>query len=138
MNKALICEENPDIIKNIITSLQSLNFETLFASNVNEALLLFDLENPSIVIINEKFGGENYQDNVLIKHIKNLPIYRRREIILIVLGYNFKTGDRITAFANEIDLFFNVKDLHNFLPIVKKLHFEYQTIYKEFKELLNK
>lgn len=141
MAKALICETKPEIQKFVSSVLQSFNFEILTASNINEALLHIDIESPSVIFVNEAFENSaqnGIKGNKLIQHIINLPIYRRRDIFLIVLVQNIKTSSRLRAFLDEIDLYININDL-NFLPSVfKKHYFEYLAKYREFKELFTK
>lgn len=141
MARALICENKAEIQKFISSILQNYNFEILTASNINEALLHIDIESPNIIIINEAFENPNHigvKGNKLIQYIINLPIYRRRDIFLIVLVENIKTSNRLRAFLDEIDLYFNIKDLSHFQIVFKKHYFEYIAKYKEFKELLSK
>ncbi len=138
MPKALICENNPEIQKNLALTLKTINVEPLIPLSLEEAINTLETEDIGIVILNETFADEPPQKNRLIQWITNLPMYRRREIMLIIIGDNLKTLDRLSAFAKGADLVINSKELDNFYPVFKRGYLEYQSIYKQYKELLGK
>lgn len=138
MPKALICENNPEIQKILALAFKTINIESLIPLSLEEAFNILETEEIAIVVVNENFADEKPQNNRLIQWITNLPMYRRREIMLIIVGENLKTLDRLSAFAKGADLVINTNDLNNFYPIFKRGYLEYQSIYKQYKELLGK
>lgn len=138
MPKALICESNNEIQKNIVNILKTFNVDSVIPEGIEEALNYLDIEDFAFVIVNENYGNESNQPNRIIQWISSLPMYRRRDIMLIVTGQNLKTLDRLTAFSKGANLVINIKDINNFTAIFKRAYMEYQSIYKQFKELLAK
>ncbi|MEJ5227129.1 hypothetical protein [Thermodesulfovibrio sp.] len=138
MPKALLCENNLEVQKNFSAILKAINIDVVTSSTVDEAMNNLEIEDFAYVIVNENFAGEKPESNKIIQFVVNLPMYRRRDMMLIILGQNLKTSDRLSAFAKGANLLLNLKDLNYFLPIFKRTYLEYQAIYKQFKELLNK
>lgn len=138
MPKALLCENNSEIQKNFSAILKAINIDVVTSSTVEEAINNLEIEDFAYVIVNENFAGEKLENNKIIQWVVNLPMYRRRDMMLIILGQTLKTSDRLSAFAKGANLLLNIRDLNYFLPIFKRTYLEYQAIYKQFKELLNK
>ncbi len=138
MPKALICENDPEIQKILALAFKTINIESLITLSLEEAFNILETEEIAIVVVNENFADEKPQNNRLIQWITNLPMYRRREMMLIIIGENLKSLDRLSAFAKGAELVINTKDLNNFYPIFKRGYLEYQSIYKQYKELLGK
>lgn len=138
MPKALICESNNEIQKNIVNILKTFNVDSVIPEGIEEALNYLDIEDFAFVIVNETYGNESNQPNRIIQWISSLPMYRRRDIMLIITGQNLKTFDRLTAFSKGANLVINLKDLSNFTAIFKRAYMEYQSVYKQFKDLLAK
>lgn len=131
MPKAVICENNRDIQKALADYLKSIGFECLTPSGIEEATSMANLEDVSLIVVNEEYSK-------LINEISCLPMYRRRDIILILISSSVSTMDRLSAFASGVNAVVNIKDLNNFPAIFKRAYSEYQKSYKLFKELLSK
>lgn len=138
MAKALICENDPEVQKNISLIVKSFNLIPLTTLSLEEAINLLESNDISLAIVNEAFADEKPAENRIIQYINNLPMYRRREIMLVIIGKNFKSSSRFQAFAKGADLVINTNDLDNFLQIFKRGYSEYLLTYKQYKELLNR
>ncbi len=138
MPKALICENDPDLQKNLSLIFKTLNIESILPLSLEEAINNLELEDIDIIVVNEKFANEKPQENRIIQWINSLPMYRRRDIMLIITGENLKSADRLIAFAKGADLVVNSKELNNFQAYFKRAYLEYQSKYKTYKDLLNK
>lgn len=138
MPKALICENDPEIQKILALAFKTINIESLITLSLEEAFNILETEEIAIVVVSENFADEKPQNNRLIQWITNLPMYRRREMMLIIIGENLKSLDRLSAFAKGADLVFNKKEINNLYPIFKRGYLEYQSIYRQYKELLGK
>ncbi len=138
MPKALICENNPEIIKSITLYLKTMDFDYHIAVSIEEALYLLNSDDISFVAINEKFGDESFEKNRVIAYILNLPMYIRRNIFLLVIGQNFRTLDRLKAFSLGVNMVFNSKETDILGRALQLAYSEYNRQYKIFKELLTK
>ena len=139
MTKAIICENDPAIQKNLSLILKTFNFESIMPVSLEEAInALETTDDISVVIVNETFADQKPNSNKIIQHITNLPMYQRRDIMLIITGQNLKSLDRLLAFAKGADLIINTQDINNFLSFFKRAYLEHQTTYRQYKELLNR
>ncbi|WP_353683475.1 hypothetical protein V4D30_06245 [Thermodesulfovibrio sp. 3907-1M] len=129
MPKAIICETNEEVQKFLVDYLKSAGFECFIFSNSKEVLNA--IEDASLVVTAEQF-------NEIIEIISSLPMYQRRDIIVILLSTSIPTMDRLSAFAKGVDFIVNVKDINNFPAIFKRAYVEHQKTYKLFKETLSK
>lgn len=136
MPRAIICESNLEIQKNLMSILKALEIHAICPKTTEEAIGYLEVEDFEFVIVNENFADEHPEKNRLIKWITNLPMYRRREIMLVIIGQNYKSFDRLLAFAKGANLLINIRDLGNFFPIFNRANLEYQATYKQFKESL--
>ncbi|MGB9710054.1 MAG: hypothetical protein ACPLZA_00955 [Thermodesulfovibrio sp.] len=129
MPKAIVCEKNEEVQKFLTDYLKSAGFECFSFSNPREALNA--IEDASLIVISEEF-------NEIIEAMSSLPMYQRRDIIVILLSLSIPTMDRLSAFAKGVDCIVNIKDLNNFPAIFKRAYVEHQKTYKLFKETLSK
>jgi len=139
MTKAIICENDPTIQKNLSLILKTFNFESIMPVSLEEAInALETTDDISVVIVNENFADQKPHSNKIIQYITNLPMYRRRDIMFIITGQNLKSLDRLLAFSKGADLIINTQDINNFLSFFKRAYSEHQTTYRQYKELLNR
>lgn len=139
MTKAIICENDPAIQKNLSLILKTFNFESIMPVSLEEAInALETTDDISVVIVNENFADQKPHSNKIIQYITNLPMYRRRDIMFIITGQNLKSLDRLLAFSKGADLIINTQDINNFLSFFKRAYSEHQTTYRQYKELLNR
>ncbi|HQD36456.1 MAG TPA: hypothetical protein PKV92_05095 [Thermodesulfovibrio thiophilus] len=130
MPKAVIYGKDGDKIQKILTALKSQGFNCLTVLSYDEAVLLLEMEDDIIFVINE--GNDS---NKLIQNITSLPMYKRRNIFLVIVGDNVPTMSRLFAFKEGLNLTVNTKDIENFSAYFKKTYLEYKNFYKNFKEL---
>lgn len=136
MSKAVICENDPDVQKIISLSLKAYGFDCFCPISFEEGLQAVNLDDISIIIVDEGFADENPKNNRIIKEVLSFPMYRRRDIMFILTGKEFPTMNRLYAFAKGADLVINTQDLNSFNAIFKRAFAEYQKTYRQFKELL--
>ncbi|GAQ94216.1 hypothetical protein TAGGR_1395 [Thermodesulfovibrio aggregans] len=129
MPKAVICEANQEVQRVLTDYLKSAGFECVGFSDSKEALN--SIEDASLIIAGEQF-------NEIFETISSLPMYQRRDIIVILLSDSIPTMDRISAFAKGVDFVVNLKEINNFPAIFKRAYAEYQRTYRLFKETLAK
>lgn len=138
MPTALVCEKNTELQKILIQTFKGINFETVTPSNQEEALNYLETEDFEVVILGSEFFKESNGDNKIMKYLSNFPMYRRRNTMVVLIGSDLKTANRLQAFSKGVDLVINPKDLGSFLPIFRRAYSEFLSKFKKFKELLNR
>jgi len=93
---------------------------------------LFDL-----LVLSEQFEGIPWLQSPILHYLNRLPMHTRRKSFLVLLGKDFSTMDRMTAFAMSADLVVNPKDVDEFSGILRAAVWNHENFYGAFMETLN-
>jgi predicted Zn finger-like uncharacterized protein len=93
---------------------------------------LFDL-----LILSEHFEGIPWAQSPILHYLNRLPMHTRRKSFLVLLGTEFSTMDRITAFGLSANLVVNPKDINEFSGILRAAVWNHENFYSAFRETLN-
>jgi CheY-like chemotaxis protein len=134
---ALVCEENAETQQTVISVLKELKYHVEPAAGADDAFEKLRFNRYDVVVINEKYGGDPANNEVL-KHLQYLPMSNRRHIFVALLGQAFNTNDNMKAYDMSVNVVINEKDLPNLRPILKKSIADNDQFYKVYKESLVK
>lgn len=129
MPKCIVWEKDPEIKKALSKYLTSEAIDRIFPTSKEEVLEMIDFEDVTIVVVNE-------QDSEMLQKILSLPMYKRRNIFLILLSKSLQSLDRVSAFCHSVNFIVNVNDIESFPETFAKAFREYENIYRQFKELI--
>jgi CheY-like chemotaxis protein len=135
LKTALVCEDNADAKNNIMSALGELKYSADNAANAADAFEKLRFNRYDVVVINEKFSGEN---NEVLKHLQSMPMATRRHIFVALLGQNLPTNDNMKAFEKSVNAVISEKDLPNLKGILKKAVSDNDHFYKVYRESLIK
>ena len=93
---------------------------------------LFDL-----LVLSEHFEDVPWVQSPVLHYLNRLPMHTRRKSFLVLLGSEFSTMDRMTAFGLSADLVVNPKDMNEFAGILKAALWNQENFYGAFTETLN-
>ena len=93
---------------------------------------LFDL-----LILSEHFEGIPWPQSPILHYLNRLPMHTRRKSFLVLLGKEFSTMDRMTAFGLSANLVVNPKDIDEFSGILRAAVWNHENFYGAFMETLN-
>lgn len=93
---------------------------------------LFDL-----LILSEGFEGIPWAQSPILHYLNRLPMHTRRKSFLVLLGTEFSTMDRMTAFGLSANLVVNPKDINEFSGILRAAVWNQGNFYRAFMETLN-
>ena len=89
-----------------------------------------------LIIINERFGDCDPNNNPLLKFIEPMTMDVRRRMFVALTGRNFKTLDNMTAFTKSVNMVLNNADFSNFELILRKSMKDNESFYRVFKKML--
>ncbi|MBZ0155692.1 MAG: response regulator [Alphaproteobacteria bacterium] len=135
---ALVCEDDPEALKNIKAALAELRYSAEAAANAEEAFEKLKFNRYDAVVISEKFSGSTPDGNAFLKHLQFMPMSTRRHIFVALLGEALATMDTMAAFDKSVNVVINRKDLPNIKGILKRSLHDYEQFYKVYKESLIK
>ena len=133
---ALVCEEDADLRTALKDGLVSLEYYATETDNLRDALKKLRYHTYDMVIVNEKFGGENTTDNSVLIYLQRLPMGIRRNIFVALISDNLRTKDDMAAFNKSVNLIINKKNLSDFSMILKRAVTENDLFFKIFRETL--
>ena len=137
-NTALICENDPDIIKQINIVLGIMDYSVTTAETVRDALKKMKYHTYNMMLINETFDGSDADANGLLVYIERLDMDVRRNIFVGLLTQRYTTMDNMAAFLKSVNITINVKDIGSIDRILSRGINEYEMFYAAFKESAKK
>lgn len=135
---ALVCEDDPEALKDIKAALSELRYSAEAAADAEDAFGKLKFNRYDVVILSEKFAGSTPDSNTLLKHLQFMPMSTRRHIFVALLGEALVTLDNMAAFERSVNVVINRKDLPNIKGILKRAVHDYEQFYKVYKESLIK
>ncbi len=133
---ALVCVEQPDPQQKIVQHLTSMDYKVhtgLFAEDVSLKIRTHPYD---VVFIDENFGGLPVSQNPVLAEVIQLPTSQRRNQFIILIGNTVMTNDEMSAFIFSVDLVFNVGDLANLKPVLRRGVTRQREFYHAFKDNL--
>ena len=132
--RALVADmENLD---RITPSLKKIQYIVTPVKSSEDGLKKLQFNFYDLVVINERFGGADPADNAILQAIEPMTMDIRRKMFVVLVGKNFKTLDRMAAFAKSVDIVVNEADFANFELILRKAIKDNETFYRLFRKAL--
>jgi hypothetical protein len=117
---ALVCVEEPEYQQHLLDQLSSMDYKIHVGLFVEDISLKLKTHVYDVVIIEESFGGVPLQNNQVLYEAVHLPGVQRRTQFLVLIGTTVMTNDEMMAFIFSVDLCFNVNDLANLKPVLRR------------------
>ncbi len=117
---ALVCVDQPEYQQQIVDQLSAMDYKIhvgLFAEDISLKLKTHPYD---VVVIDEHFGGTYLNNNAVLYEAIHLPGAQRRNQYLVLVGTSLMTNDEMMAFIFSVDLVFNVNDLANLKPVLRR------------------
>ncbi|MBC2716784.1 MAG: hypothetical protein HF978_15885 [Desulfobacteraceae bacterium] len=135
---ALICENAPEIIKQINIVLGIMDYSVATAETVRDALKKMKYHSYDMMLINETFDGSDPDANGLLVYVERLSMDVRRNIFVGLLTQRFPTMDNMAAFLKSVNITINVKDIDSIDRILSRGINEYELFYATFRDSAKK
>ncbi len=137
-NTALVCENDPEILKQINIVLGIMDYSITTAESVRDALKKMKYHTYNMMLINETFDGSEPDANGLLVYIERLSMDVRRNIFVGLLTQRFQTMDNMAAFLKSVNITINLKDIGSIDRILTRGINEYELFYAVFKDSAKK
>jgi hypothetical protein len=137
-------EENPFADRTILITVQSPWVDPLTKSiegegglslsvdNKEEAFSFLQFEQPEFFILSEGLGPEGSQSISLLEFIQKMPTSQRREIFVVWIGKNVKSGDMLSAFSYSVNLVLQPEHLSGITKMMRKSWSQWKDLYQVF------
>ena len=117
---ALICVDQPEYQQQIIDHLSGMDYKMHVGLFPEDISLKLKTHVYDVVVIDEHFGGGYLSNNQVLYEAVNVPGSQRRNQFLLLIGTSLMTNDEMMAFIFSVDLVFNVNDLANLKPVLRR------------------
>ncbi len=117
---ALVCIDQPEYQQPIVEQLSSMDYKIHVGLFQEDISLKLKTHVYDVVVIDEHFNGCHLGNNVVLQEAIHLPGTQRRNQFLVLIGSSVMTNDEMMAFIFSVDLCFNVNDLANLKPVLRR------------------
>jgi hypothetical protein len=135
---AIICEEDPKIVKEIVTVLGIMEYTTTVVESMRDALRKMKYHIYDMVLVNENFNGSDTDSNGILIYLERLNMDVRRNIFVGLLTRQYPTMDNMAAFLRSVNMTINVKDIDKIDKILSRGINEYELFYAIYKDSAKK
>jgi CheY-like chemotaxis protein len=135
---AIICEDDPKIVKEIVTVLGIMEYTTTVVDSLRDALRKMKYHIFDMVLVNETFGGSDPDSNGILIYLERLNMDIRRNIFVGLLTRQYPTMDNMAAFLKSVNMTINIKDIDKIDKILSRGINEYELFYAIFKDSAKK
>ncbi len=115
----LIAGQSP-WVEPLVRSIREGGGSPLLADEVEEVFSILQFGQPEFFILAEGFGANNNQPDPLLEYIQNMPMSQRREIFVVWIGTNIKSGDMLSAFSYSVNLVIHPDNLPEITKQINK------------------
>ncbi len=131
---ALLCEQNPIIIKTVTEALQLMDYQITLAESARDALKRMRYHVYDLIVVNENFDTQNPEANGVLIYLERLAIAVRRNIFIAMISTRYRTMDNMMAFHGSVNLIVNVKNIEDIGKILSRGITDNELFYRVFKE----
>ena len=117
---ALVCIDQPEYQAHIVEQLSSMDYKIHVGLFPEDISLKLKTHVYDVVVIDEHFNDCHLGNNQVLYEAVNLPGTQRRNQFLVLIGTSVMTNDEMMAFIFSVDLCFNVNDLANLKPVLRR------------------
>ena len=115
---------------------EGLRHKTVLVKNIGEGISKMRFHLFNLLILSEGFDELPWAQSPVLHYLNRLPMHTRRKSFLVLLGSEFITMDRMTAFGLSANLVVNPKDLNQFPDILNAALVNQKNFYRAFAETL--
>lgn len=135
---ALICEQDKAISEKINSALEGMDYNITEAPSTRDALKYMRFHTFDLVVLDEGFDGGDPDSNYVLNYLGQLPMVTRRQVYIVLLGSNFRTGDNMIALNKSVNLVLNYDNLDDFERILRQFLADNREFYRVLNESLKK
>ena len=133
---ALICESEPSIKKELVSTLDLMEYHTTNSENVRDALTKMRYHNYDLILVNENFDMANPDENPVLIYLERQPMSVRRHIFVVLISDRFRTMDNMMAFNKSVNLIINTSNISDIGKILSRGIAEHDYSYRVFIDAL--
>lgn len=133
---ALLMLQESDGPDDIQKALEGLGYMAVQVRDAGEAISKMRFHLFDLLILSEGFDNAPWEQSPVLHYLNRLPMQTRRKSFLVLMGSEFTTMDRMTAFAMSANMVVNPENAHEMGGILKAALWNHETFYGGFMEII--
>ncbi|MDW7773009.1 MAG: hypothetical protein SCH71_08985 [Desulfobulbaceae bacterium] len=127
-------DEKLEIVRD---TLEQVGYRITVAENVEQAIESMLFNNYASIVLHSQFDGPQLENSLFHKHMRDMPMQRRRYIFYILVGPEFQTLYNLQALACSANLVVNENDLYHLGVALRKAIPQYEELFGPYMEELS-
>ncbi len=132
---ALIAFSTPEWLESAKNALLELNYKVHTAATHSDFLMRFTSTQYQVVLIEELFGANTFEENLTLKAVQAMPIGQRRHATFLLVGESFQTFVPMEAFKHSVHAVINSSELFLLKQLVEKAVSDNDAFLHSFREV---
>jgi hypothetical protein len=132
---ALLAFSTPEWLDSAKTALLELGYKVHTAATHSDFLIRFASTQYQVVLVEELFGANTFEENLTLKAIQNMPIGQRRHATMLLVGESFQTFTPMEAFKHSVHAVINSSELFLLKQLVEKAVSDNDAFLHSFREV---
>ena len=132
---ALLAFSTPEWLDSAKTALLELGYKVHTAATHSDFLIRFSSTQYQVVLIEELFGANTFEENLTLKAVQNMPIGQRRHATTLLVGESFQTFVPMEAFKHSVHAVINSSELFLLKQLVEKAVADNDAFLHSFREV---
>jgi hypothetical protein len=135
---ALIAFSTPEWLEAAKIALEELGYKVHTAATHTDFLVRFSQFHYQVVIIEELFGANTFDENLTLQSLQNMPASQRRHATTILLGNSFQTFTPMEAFKHSVHAVINSSEMFLLKQLIEKAVADNALFLHSFREVQNR
>ena len=116
----MIAFSTPEWLEEIKQALQDLGYKVHTAATHSDFLVRFSQVQYQVVILEERFAGNNLQENLTLQALQNMPMNQRRHATVLLVGESFQTFTPLQSVQQSVHAVINSSELFLVKQLIEK------------------
>jgi hypothetical protein len=135
---ALIAFSTPEWLEAAKAALQELGYKVHTAATHTDFVVRFSQFHYQVVIIEELFGANTFDENLTLQALQAMPTSQRRHATVILLGNSFQTFTPMEAFKHSVHAVINSSEMFLLKQLIEKAIADNALFLHSFLEVQNR
>ncbi|MGI9537569.1 MAG: hypothetical protein ACR2PB_10885 [Desulfocapsaceae bacterium] len=132
--QALILAKPGDTRDKMSSALSGLGYRAETAEQTSDVITQMQFNNYTCVVLNTECVQGSFEDDPLHRFMCFMEMSRRRYILYVLVGPDFKTFYNLQALSNSANLVVNTSDVPHFGVILRKAIPEYEQLFGPYMD----
>lgn len=132
--QALIVARPGDVREKMTSALSGLGYRAETAEQTTDVITQIQFINYTCVVLNTECVQADFRDDPLHRFLCSMEMSRRRYILYVLVGPEFKTFYNLEALSNSANLVVNSSDIPHFGVILRKAIPEYEQLFGPYMD----